>query len=1045
MKTHMKWISCFFIVLAASLTGSLVLADATVNPGTQPAWSIGAFTLKQPNLQLGATNAYRTWFENGAWQGDLVEYDIDTSGNRSSDVTVGANPATDGTNNWSARFEFSNQEATVTDYWKAASGRKIITWDGSNQVAFLWDTILSGQRSLLDPATVVAGLTGTYDSPILNFVRGDRSLETPSGLLRKRFSLLGDPGKVQPLYVGAPSQTLQIAGHAQYKADNASRAGRVIVAANDGMIHVFDADTGIEVYAYVPSMLFITLDLLTELNYVHTWFADGQLASGDAQIGSTWKTVVAGGLGAGAKGLFALDVTTPTLSSETSIASADQKVIGEATGDALGYIHGKPGIAPLSNGTWYVISGNGYDSNNDTAVLVAVSLNDGSSFTIPTDGVTGNGLSAPALVDIDHDSDVDIAYAGDLLGNLWKFDLNNPGTAAELLFAAGASKPITTAPDVALHPNGGYLVYFGTGSLLSSVDAKDTSQQTVYAIWDYPNRSTTVTDGVDGNGNQILLSQTLSIDTHQYTDGGGASVETSVRLVTSNTPNWSYNRGWKTDLSSSSGERVIGDVQLRGNRLQFVSDLPTTTETDPIGESWLLELDWISGGDTGAVFIDLNNDGFLNNDDKVTLDDSSLAVPVGISLGLGNRSQPTFARVSNGADTIFINGVDLEVFTCEGECAGGLAGGHMDVDTDNPADGLGGGTAGHVHEYDDKYNVTFVNYFNLEPPNGDKLPRVYEVSIDETTEFVVVLANADLSPGGRITLDDRDWNVVDYQEMIQQRLLDYNGADSSTLVDGDGASLVFTLKGIVDNSGTLETSFLDRAIIQGGLHPSQTGCVKGNDIINDRWRNGALTFQLIQLDTIGNGLSENNTWIAQAPSDLVAGMVGGGLHANPANDSGFLYESTLFWHFGTLYKELTGEKGPCYGDANYAAAKEIETKGLTVLEFSALFPAYATQQDLIDSLVDQMANFTCAAGTGSVCKKEAGYVDLNDQLKALVGDEKLFLKLRPYLNEGGGTGDVGEGSGGKVATNVDGDGDTEEDLVLEGTPTGRISWIDLKL
>ena len=179
MKTHIKLISCFFIAVASSFTASLVLANATVSPGTQPVWSIGSFTLKQPNLQLGATNAYRSWFENGAWQGDVVEYDIDTSGSRSTDVTVGANPATDGTNNWSARFEFLNQEATVADYWKSASGRKIITHDGSSQVAFRWDTVTSDQRSLLDSATVTAGLTGSYDSPTLNFVRGDRSLESP--------------------------------------------------------------------------------------------------------------------------------------------------------------------------------------------------------------------------------------------------------------------------------------------------------------------------------------------------------------------------------------------------------------------------------------------------------------------------------------------------------------------------------------------------------------------------------------------------------------------------------------------------------------------------------------------------------------------------------------------------------------------------------------------------------------------------------------------------------------------------------------------------
>ena len=171
---------------------------------------------------------------------------------------------------------------------------------------------------------------------------------------------------------------------------------------------------------------------------------------------------------------------------------------------------------------------------------------------------------------------VDIAFAGDLLGRMWKFNLNTPGTAAQLLFSAGASKPITIKPDVALHPNGGYLVYFGTGSLLSGADGQDrANQQTVYAIWDYPGRSSTITDGtvtVSGVTHNILLSQTLTIDT--YTEAADTTNKRRVRLATGNTPNWSYNRGWKVDLSSGTGERVINDVTVRASRLQFVTDSP---------------------------------------------------------------------------------------------------------------------------------------------------------------------------------------------------------------------------------------------------------------------------------------------------------------------------------------------------------------------------------------------------------------------------------------------------------------------------------------
>ena len=1053
MKTTMKRLTCFLITLAAACSCTQALANAVVTPATQPEWSIGAFTLKEPNLKLGATKAYRPWFENGAWQGDIIEYDVDANGNRATDVLVGDNPASDGTNNWSARFEFANQEATVTDYWKAAGGRKIITHDGTGQVAFLWGTITDTQKIQLDPITHTAGLLTSYDSPVLNYVRGDRSQESPVGLYRIRYNLLGDPGKIQPLYVGAPTQILPFSGHAQYKTDNAGRAGRVLQAANDGMVHVFDAATGIEVYAYVPSPLLLNLKKLTKLNYEHTWFADGELASGDAKVGGAWKTLVAAGFGAGAKGLFALDVTNPNLSSETSIAAADTKILWEQTNDALGYIHGKPAIAPLSNGTWYVITGNGYASTDGTAVLYMAPVNGGTPVTIATDNTPGNGLSAPALVDTNGDSDVDVAYAGDLLGNLWKFDLNAPGTAAQLLFAAGASKPITTAPDAAIHPNGGYLVYFGTGSLLSESDGKDTALQTVYAIWDYPNRGigpnpTTVTDSTvsydaDGDGtpetHSVLLTQTLSEGVHTYTDAFGATVGTSVRLATGYTPNWSFNKGWKIDLPNS-GERVIKDVQLRANRLQFVTDAPTTNTDNPTGISWLVELHWLSGGDAGKVFFDLNGDGDLNTLDKVevTVGDPLIA-PIGLNLGQGNRSKPTFGRVANGVDTIFINGVDLQVFTCEGICAGGLQGGHMDVDTDLE---LGGGTDSHQHEFDDKYDITYIDYFDM--LGGD---QVDSAGLDVNAQFVAVLANADLSSGGELTIGTKEWDVVDYQEMIQQRLLNYDGTDASTLVDETGASLVFTLQEIVDAAGTLRTSFKDRAIISGGLLGSNTGCVKGNIgwAETGRWRNGALTLHLIQLDTIGNGNAANNSWLAQTPGDLVDGMVGGGIIANPDNTAGFLYESTVFWHWsGDVAKEVLGDGGMCYGEDGWYDAMRVEGGGITQAEFDALFPNYSQQQDYIDNLVNQLTSFTCEKGTGSDCDGEDGYKLVAEELKDLVGNVDDFLWLRPYL-EGSDSGDLGVSSGGKVAEEVTGVGDSENDTIYTGTPTGRISWIDLKL
>ncbi len=109
--------------------------------------------------------------------------------------------------------------------------------------------------------------------------------------------------------------------------------------------------------------------------------------------------------------------------------------------------------------------------------------------------VAGNGLSSPTLIDADGDGFVDTAYAGDLNGNLWKFDLASTSPAAwsvaygglplfQTAMANGVRQAITTAPEVGRHPEGGVMVYVGTGRLFSTADGSDTTTQAVYGIWD---------------------------------------------------------------------------------------------------------------------------------------------------------------------------------------------------------------------------------------------------------------------------------------------------------------------------------------------------------------------------------------------------------------------------------------------------------------------------------------------------------------------------------------------------------------------------------
>jgi len=250
MKLSAQTLRITLGIIGSAIAGASIFAAAVIDPGTQPYWQAAPFTLKSTKLEDGATKAYQPWYENGTWQGDLIEFNIATDGAR----TAGS---------WNARAVFNTKESTVTDYWKAATGRKIITHNGTNQVAFRWDQLTDAQAAALDPATAAdGGATGAYDSKVLNFIRGDRSQE---GTYRIRLNLLGDIINSQAVYVGAPSSGYLLSGYAAYKNDNANRAGRLYVGANDGMLHVFNAADGSEVYAYVPSMVFSNLETLTEI------------------------------------------------------------------------------------------------------------------------------------------------------------------------------------------------------------------------------------------------------------------------------------------------------------------------------------------------------------------------------------------------------------------------------------------------------------------------------------------------------------------------------------------------------------------------------------------------------------------------------------------------------------------------------------------------------------------------------------------------------------------------------------------------------------
>jgi len=171
-------------IVAGAVT-AVVFAATVFDPDSQPIWTAPSFALKSTDLESGDTRAYRGWFENGAWQGDIIEYVIKKDGERITDASVGTNPPVAGVTNWTARATFDAQEVAIADYWK--NGRKIISHNGTRQTALLWSNLSVSERGLIDPDTAAEpSKTAAYDSPVLNFMRGERSNEQPAGLRATR-------------------------------------------------------------------------------------------------------------------------------------------------------------------------------------------------------------------------------------------------------------------------------------------------------------------------------------------------------------------------------------------------------------------------------------------------------------------------------------------------------------------------------------------------------------------------------------------------------------------------------------------------------------------------------------------------------------------------------------------------------------------------------------------------------------------------------------------------------------------------------------------
>lgn len=523
------------------------------------------------NPQLTISNiAYASSYNSGTWDGDYEAFALDTTT---------ALPS--GTRLWSA--------GDLLDA-RTPANRIIASWNGSTGQAFT--------------AANFAGTPTSLTAGVINWLRGDRSLE--GSTLRTRQHLLGDIVNAEAVVASYGNVPI------------------IYQAANDGMLHVFDgradaavATRGRELWAYVPRLVHGSLAGLASPNYAHKFILDGTPAAAQITGAGSMTRILVGGLGKGGAGYYALDISSYAAADE---AAAAAKAKWEFKPANMGYSYGTPLIVRTAAG-WRVVVASGYDNGSNLGgdgqghvwVLDPV---DGSVVQRIDTGVgtptTPSGLAhLAALSNTTPDALTRYVYGGDLLGNVWRFDLDtfSATLVATLTDAAGNTQPVTTPPTVG--PVSGasskFFLYVGTGRYMSEDDVPGTAtvnswatqRQTMYGIVDDTTTSPSPPNlrGSNGNtcptggGDGALVCQTL-----------GALATTPVTYSATTHPvSLASKRGWYVDLPLTNGRINTASALTTKGTLVFTANVPTNVACDPGGNSTFFALDAGTGGAVAKV------------------------------------------------------------------------------------------------------------------------------------------------------------------------------------------------------------------------------------------------------------------------------------------------------------------------------------------------------------------------------------------------------------------------------------------------------------
>lgn len=689
---------------ASELNDSInqMMSDISGKEGTQSGVAVSTASLTKD------TKKYTPSYTPVTWNGNVTAYTLDA------------------TTGFQTGIAWQIETLQSTDPVSGAKTYSSIIPTAASRNIYVGNGATSGARAVEfkfgTTGFPASSITGANQS-LIDYLRGDPTNEDSSATMssstaiyRGRVTRLGDIVNSTPVFVKdatdleyeklpgtTPGQStyrtfVDGTGSPLTGGKKQRSEGLLFVGANDGMLHAFRDGTydpqtgaviqpgGVETFAYVPNALLPAIHQLADKTYVHRYYVDGPNTETDAYFSGTtprWANIVLGTTGAGAgvtssagnsprSAVFAIDTTSLNSGPNTLNASS---VLWEVSSNQtnfaeLGYVLTDVQAGPTLDGSWVAIFGNGYESKSCQARLYIVNIQTGARIReintnagACTSAATKNGLGGVRIVRNANQQIIGV-YAGDLQGNLWKFNLNSTNSASwgvdlggNALFTAGNTQPITATPGIIKlaapsSPSTGYMVIAGTGKFYEVNDITTTTTQSVYGIWDpLAFGAASIPAGTSLTDKTKLVQQTIGAAETGPNGNTYFAISTNTVDYTGTTPK----RGWYLNLPNS-GQRLVYPIDLLSERFIAADTIsPSNVSLDPCsnqsgGTGYLYLMDGLTGAGPASAILDTNGDGNVDSADMIVSGLEGKADGRNVTLQADkNASRTKYVNVSGGS------------------------------------------------------------------------------------------------------------------------------------------------------------------------------------------------------------------------------------------------------------------------------------------------------------------------------------------------------------------------------------------------------------